>query len=87
MQGALLGAVVPALRAVIVDVDIDGEILFFSFFYGGEVTDELFDLASVACTEASAHFPEYFVEDRIERLDFPQKIPFTEGRYAYLRKE
>jgi hypothetical protein len=54
MQRALLGKVVPSLRAVIVDIDIYKKIIPFSFFYDGELIDELFDLASIACIEASA---------------------------------
>ena len=86
MQKALLGSVVPSLRAVTVDIDINNQIIFFSFFYDGEVSDELFDLASVASAEASSNFPEYYVKDIIKRIDFPNQIP-VRGRYAYLRKE
>jgi hypothetical protein len=86
MQKALLGSVVPALRAVAVDVDINEKTLFFSFFYDCEINDQLFDLATIACTEASANFPEYFVKDSIEQLDYPKEIPAL-GHYAYLRKE
>lgn len=86
MQRALLGSVMPSLRAVVVNIDIENKLLFFSFFYDGTIDDELFDLASIACTEASGNFPEYHVKDVIERLDYPQKIP-AQGHYAYLRKE
>jgi hypothetical protein len=65
MQRALLGNVTPSLRAVIVDVDVIQKTLFFSFFYDGEVNDELFDLASVVCVEASSNFPEYHVSSPI----------------------
>lgn len=86
MQEALLGSVVPSLRAVTVDVDIETKTLFFSLFFDGKISDELFDLASAACAKASAKFPGYFLNNTIVRLDFPQKMPFR-GRYAYLRKE
>ncbi len=87
MQIALLGAVKPALRAVIADVDVDTKTLYYFFFYDGEISDELMDLASVAGCEASANLSEYFTYNTIERVDYPQKIPFTRGKYAYLRKE
>ena len=86
MQNALLGAIESSLRAVVVDVNIEKKELYFSFFYDGQVSDKLFDLASIACCEASSYFPDYFVHERIERLDYPIKIS-VEGRYAYLRKE
>lgn len=86
MQNALLGAIVPELRAVTVDIDVETKTLFYFFFYDGEISDKLFDLASVASAEASAHMSAYFVDDNIIRLDFPQKIP-VRGSYAYLRKE
>jgi len=86
MQNALLGAIAPSLRAVTVDIDIETKTLFYSFFYDGEISDELFDLASVASAEASANLPSYFVDNNIIRLDFPQKIP-VRGKYAFLRKE
>jgi hypothetical protein len=85
MQRALLGAVTPHLRAVLVDIDTKKELLFFFFYYDCEVTDELFDLASGACAEASADFPDYFVEEEvITQLNDPQSIP-KRGHYAYLK--
>ena len=86
MQNALLDAVVPELRAVTVDIDFETNTLVYFFFYDCEVSDELFELASIASTEASAHMSEYFTDDNIIRLDFPQKIP-VQGKLAYLRKE
>ncbi len=86
VQNALLGNISPNLRAVLIDVDIEKKILFFFFFYDGVVGDKLFDLASVSCTEASSHFPEYKVKEQIESLNFPEKIP-SKGRLVYLREE
>ncbi|MCX6989857.1 MAG: hypothetical protein NTX49_02145 [Chlamydiae bacterium] len=86
MQRALLGVVTPSLRAVVIDVDTVDKILFFNFFYDGEINDDLFDLASIACTEASANFPEYQVRDVIEQVDYPKAIN-VKGDYAFLRKE
>jgi hypothetical protein len=85
-QNALLGAVVQALRAVVIDIDIKSKKFIVYFFYDGEINDELFDLASVAITEMSADLPEYELDDHIERLDFPSKIPIK-GCLVYLRKE
>jgi hypothetical protein len=85
-QNALLGAVVHALRAVTIDIDIKSKKFTVYFFYDGEINDELFDLASVAITEMSADLSEYELDDHIERLDFPNKIPLRD-HLVYLRKE
>lgn len=85
LQNALLDAVYPSLRAVCVDVDEKSKTLFISFFYDGEITYELFDVASVAI--AKADVPGYYqLEERIERLDYPAEIP-ERGFFVYLRKE
>ena len=86
MQEALLGVVTPELRSVTVDIDSNEKILFFGFFYDGELKSEFYDLAQMACSKAAANFPQYSLRETIVRIDFPQKIPFR-GRYAYLRKE
>jgi len=83
IQRALLDAVTPVLRAVTVDIKEDKQV--HSFYYDCEITDELFDLASVASTEASCSL-DYFSEDRILKLEFPIKIPI-DGRLVYLRNE
>ena len=85
LQRALLGVVTPNLRAVYIDVDEKAKKLFISFFYDGEISDELFDITSTAIAEVDV--PEYHeLDDHIERLDFPKKIP-SRGHLVYLRKE
>lgn len=85
LQRALLGAVTPTLRAVYVDVDESAKKLFVSFFYDGEITDELFDIVSTAMAEVDV--PGYYeLDEHIERSDFPEKIP-DRGNLIYLRKE
>lgn len=86
-QSALLGIVTPELRAVIVDYNSEKDFLYVRFYYSGNVSQDLVELWACAITEASAHLgPDCFVDESVERLDSPQKIPFR-GRYAYLRKE
>ena len=85
IQGGLLDAITPYLRAVVVSLDPFEERQLFYFYYDCEITDELFELASVASTEASCAC-DYFSEDHILKLEFPQKIPIL-GRLAYLRNE
>jgi hypothetical protein len=62
--------------------------LFFYFYYDGEISDELFDLASCVATEASAAFPANFSShEEIVRWDVPKKLPLDQGRCAYRRRE
>ena len=86
IQRALLDAVVAQLRAVTADVDIKDKKLILYFFYDGEISDELFDLVSVAATEAGGTLSDYFTDEHCLRLDYPKKIPI-QGRLVYLRKE
>ena len=66
IQKALLGVVTPSLRAVTIDVDEKKNKLFISFFYEGDITDELFDLASTAIAEVDV--PGYCeLDDQIQR--------------------
>ncbi len=87
VQRALLEAVTPELRAVVVDVCEEENLFYVHFYYHGAVDEKLIDLWECAITESSADFgPDSILDAGIERLDYPQKIPFR-GRYAYLRHE
>jgi hypothetical protein len=87
VQGALLDHVSPLLRAVTVDFDKKNSLLILHFFYDGEVTNKLYDLASCACVEADPGVFPYTLNDEITtRLNYPEPIP-TKGRIVYLRKE
>lgn len=84
---ALLGAVTPNLRAVTMEISVPEKIVKASFFYDGRISDEDFDTANCALTEIISDFPpDYKLEDRIERLDYPTKIPVV-GRLVFQRKE
>lgn len=82
VQAALLDSVTPVLRAVVVDFDAIAKKEIFSYYYDGPISDELFNLASVATTEAALHF----IEEHILQLDSPARIP-VKGRLAFLRQE
>lgn len=87
VQAALLGVVTPELRAVVVDFNPGEQFLYIRFYYHGAVSDDLKELWNCAITESSADLgAECFVDEGIERLDYPKKIP-VRGCYAYLRKE
>lgn len=85
-QGALLDVVSPELRAVVVDVCKESESMYMYLYYDGEASEKLIDLWQCAVTEASAALPLRALDDGVERLDYPKKIPLR-GKYAYLRKE
>lgn len=87
VQSALLSAVIPQLRGVSVDVDEENEIFRITFFYDGEVSEDILELWNCASTEASCHMPiSYQTDENYVRFDYPQELP-VQGRYAYLRKE
>jgi hypothetical protein len=87
VQRALLDTITPELRAVVVDFSQKNKSLYIRFYYDRKVSEKLIDLWQCAITEASAAFnADYSLDDGVERLDYPQKIPLR-GQYAYLRKE
>ncbi|MBS0619888.1 MAG: hypothetical protein JSS61_00305 [Verrucomicrobia bacterium] len=88
-QRALLDVVTPELRAVVVGIDNNKIEFYIRFYYDGKVSAELIDVWSSAIAEASAGLdPFYGLDEGIERLDFPNKIPVPEGgRFAYSRME
>ncbi len=88
LRGSLLNSVAPTLRAVTADVDVKTREIYIYFFYDGEISDELFELASVASVtidlDPAGHYR--FSDEIATRLDFPQPIP-VRGKLAFLRKE
>ena len=86
-QRALLEAVDPSLRAVVVDYLTGRTLLHMRFYYDGEPSEKLIENWSCAINEASTGIGTHCYSDfGAERIDYPKKLPF-EGRYAYLRKE
>ena len=87
VQHALLGIVMPELRAVIVDFNKEEPLLYIRFYYDGEAPKTLTDLWQSAIAEAKTDFGVSCVLDGgAERIDYPKPLPFR-GRYAYFRKE
>ena len=84
VQDVLGNSVTPQLRAVTADIDESIHELIVSFFYDGEVSEELFEVASLAGSDIN--HPEYSNSEQIVQLDFPKKIPVC-GKLAYLRYE
>jgi hypothetical protein len=87
LQEALLGKVTPALRLAAGDIDIEQKCLKFYFIFDGKISDEDFKLAHDAIQEASVSFPNYQIDSRIERIDFPNEITSKALRSAYARYE
>lgn len=88
MQQALLGRVVPALRAVAVNVNEEKETLYFYFYYDEEVTEELLVLSKEAITIAKKAFPKTFISmEEIVFSPFPKRIPSVGGIRVYYRAE
>ncbi len=85
IQNALLNAVTPELRAVIVDTDDKNKKALIYFFYDGEITERVREIANLARTETDS-YPNHFNEEYILRVDAPKQIPLW-GKFAYLRKE
>lgn len=83
-QRALLGEVVPSLRAIAVEWK-DNTILIY-FYNDGGISKELeHDYSSIAA-EVVANYSDADVDEKIIRLDYPAKLP--EHQYwAYRRKE
>ncbi|HKY99735.1 MAG TPA: hypothetical protein VJ112_01060, partial [Rhabdochlamydiaceae bacterium] len=87
VQHALLGVVTPELRAVVVDFDKEGSLLYVRFYYDSEISKNLIDLWQSMIIEIGADFcPNCLLDGKVERADYPQTFPFR-GRYAYFRKE
>lgn len=93
VQGALLDAVTPHLRAVVVDLYHNRYCMFLQLCYEGEMSEEDIESLSCAITEASAGMEaECLTDPQIERIDFPKPIPFlgvspNGGYLAFLRWE
>lgn len=90
-QTALLGHIVPSLRAVTINFDEEKKMLNLRFFYDEKMTEELFDLASIVSVEIeldpnSSYRYEIMNEDIAIHLAYPEPIPI-QGRLIYLRKE
>jgi hypothetical protein len=74
-QRALLGVVTPELRAVVVDLDNENNVVYIRFYYHGEVAEKLIDLWDCAVTEVISDMDvQYVLDERIERLDYPNPI-------------
>lgn len=84
VQRSLLGEVTPELRAVVVDINRDEEVLFIRCYYDKEVSEKQIDLWQCAMMESDVG--TCMLDGEVKRLDYPQEIPLR-GQYAYYRKE
>ena len=91
MQRFLLDSVRPQLRAVKVDIDEDEHVLFFWFYFDGEISygeegEINFTVELVSDSMINKLGSLYTAKKYILRWDYPKKIPES-GYYAYLRDE
>lgn len=87
IQSALLGAVTPALRAVVIDLSKKEGRFFIKYYYEGDVSEDIIELWRCVSTEAGDLGPDCRIEeDEIIRSDYPEQIVDT-GYCAYYRKE
>jgi hypothetical protein len=87
LQKALLGLITPELRGIVASLQREEKLVSTRFYYDQAVSHVTLAEWECAITQSIASMgPDYRVDAQIERLDFPQKIPFTE-RYVYLREE
>ena len=81
-QSALLGDVVPSLRAGA--IDWNNNIILIYFYNGGEISDELRDDYYCIGEEVVANFADADINEKIIRLDCPAQLP--EHEYWVYRK-
>lgn len=84
---ALLGSVAPALRGV--TFELKNKIITIIFYVDGQISNEYADDLSIVATEVIADFPDFDLDDRVERLDYPRdlKSKMLDGGWVFLRKE
>ncbi|MGO4550288.1 hypothetical protein AB4059_04185 [Lysobacter sp. 2RAF19] len=84
----LWGEITPELRAVVC-IRRGPDAFDIVFYVDGEPSDALLDAASSATGEALGDYPDTAeIEERIERVDVPERIPLNEDSILiFLRKE
>jgi hypothetical protein len=83
---ALLGKVIPELRAVITEVKKDSNHVFVRFFYDTPLIQEILLEWEDVLSDVMADFGEGYTFDMaLILLPYPHPIPF-QGGYVYLKK-
>ena len=83
-QRALLGEVVSSLRGVAVDWNNNTILVYF--YNDGEISDKLKYNYNCIAAEVVASFCEAHINEKINRLDYPNELP-KHKFWAYIRKE
>ncbi len=87
IQNALFEKVGTALRSVKIDVDEMRKIIYFWFYYDGEISQkDRLNSETVIEYLKNLFVKKFLVEGQIIRLDFPKEIPFI-GLSVYQRAE
>lgn len=85
IQGALVGAITPHLRAVL--VGWDEKTIQLYFIYDGDISEEDKEESECAATEVLADFPGNDIKTEHVRCDFPQRLPKLGQIMVFQRKE
>ncbi len=83
-QSALLGEVVSSLRGVAVDWNNNTILIFL--YNDGKISKELENDYSCIGTEVVANYSDADIDERVIRLDFPNKLP-DHKHWVFRRKE
>jgi hypothetical protein len=83
-QKALLGAVIPSLRAIA--VEWSGENIIVHFYHDGKLSDDIEDHYMCIGTEIVADFESAMIDEKIIRLDHPKLLP-KHDHWIYHRSE
>lgn len=85
VQRALLGAIVPSIRAVMAEITPETRIVWV--FFDTPAAPEELELLSVAETELLADYPDDKVLVRALTLPSPTRLPKDRGIWVYARYE
>lgn len=88
LRSALVGNVVPSLRAITLDFSEQEKMFYLYFFLDQEIDEELEELLDTICRETSDGLTDPYPcnRDYAIYLPYPQPIPIR-GRLIYLRNE
>ncbi len=85
-QRALFDRIKSNVRLISIGV-VDGTTITLFFYYDGEPSEEDEELAGDAGAEVIASFPQYFIDWKLIRVDYPTPIVPAGDYIVYARYE